>query len=243
MASIVSRSTAFLRRILEVALPFGRGKLLIVIASMVIQAVLQLGGVASVLPFLSVAAHPENFATSPLGQFLINTFRLTDPRQLVYVTGILAIAFLVIASASSIASQVIVSKYVHRLGHWLRLQLLVKYYSQPYSYFVSRNSSVLTKKANLDVIVFTAFLFSPLCDFVARLFTTIIIIVGLLVLEPMVTLVAGAFFGGFYLLFMSLTRHRVRTINEVSKETHRSLSQLVKQFIAGMRDIKLRNAG
>ena len=243
MASIVSRSTAFLRRILEVALPFGRGKLLIVIASMVIQAVLQLGGVASVLPFLSVAAHPENFATSPLGQFLINTFRLTDPRQLVYVTGILAIAFLVIASASSIASQVIVSKYVHRLGHWLRLQLLVKYYSQPYSYFVSRNSSVLTKKANLDVMVFTAFLFSPLCDFVARLFTTIVIIVGLLVLEPMVTLVAGAFFGGFYLLFMSLTRHRVRTINEVSKETHRSLSQLVQQFIAGMRDIKLRNAG
>ena len=243
MASIVSRSTAFLRRILEVALPFGRGKLLIVIASMVIQALLQLGGVASVLPFLSVAAHPENFATSPLGQFLINTFRLTDPRQLVYVTGILAIAFLVIASASSIASQVIVSKYVHRLGHWLRLQLLVKYYSQPYSYFVSRNSSVLTKKANLDVMVFTAFLFSPLCDFVARLFTTIVIIVGLLVLEPMVTLVAGAFFGGFYLLFMSLTRHRVRTINEVSKETHRSLSQLVQQFIAGMRDIKLRNVG
>ena len=243
MASIVSRSTAFLRRILEVALPFGRGKLLIVIASMVIQAVLQLGGVASVLPFLSVAAHPENFATSPLGQFLMNTFRLTDPRQLVYVTGILAIAFLVIASASSIASQVIVSKYVHRLGHWLRLQLLVKYYSQPYSYFVSRNSSVLTKKANLDVMVFTAFLFSPLCDFVARLFTTIVIIVGLLVLEPMVTLVAGAFFGGFYLLFMSLTRRRVRTINEVSKETHRSLSQLVQQFIAGMRDIKLRNAG
>ena len=228
---------------MEVALPFGRGKLLIVIASMIIQAVLQLGGVASVLPFLSVAAHPENFATSSLGQFLINTFSLTDPRQLVYVTGILAIAFLVIASASSIASQVIVSKYVHRLGHWLRLQLLVKYYSQPYSYFVSRNSSVLTKKANLDVMVFTAFLFSPLCDFVARLFTTIIIIVGLLVLEPMVTLVAGAFFGGFYLLFMSLTRRRVRTINEVSKETHRSLSQLVQQFIAGMRDIKLRNAG
>ena len=243
MASIVSRSTAFLRRILEVALPFGRGKLLIVIASMIIQAVLQLGGVASVLPFLSVAAHPENFATSSLGQFLINTFRLTDPRQLVYVTGILAIAFLVIASASSIASQVIVSKYVHRLGHWLRLQLLVKYYSQPYSYFVSRNSSVLTKKANLDVMVFTTFLFSPLCDFVARLFTTIVIIVGLLVLEPMVTLVAGAFFGGFYLLFMSLTRRRVRTINEVSKETHRSLSQLVQQFIAGMRDIKLRNVG
>ncbi len=243
MASIVSRGTAFLRKILEVALPFGKGKLVILIASMVIQAVLQLGGVASVLPFLSVAANPENFATSPFGQFLTNTFRLTDPRQLVYVTGIFAIAFLIIASASAIANQVITAKYTHDIGHWLRQQLLFKYYSQPYSYFVSRNSAVLAKKANLDVHMFTLYVFSPLCEFLARLFTTVVIIVGLLVLAPVVTLVAGGIIGGFYLLFMSLTRRHVRTINEVLKETHQSLSRLVQQFIAGMRDIKLRNAG
>jgi ATP-binding cassette, subfamily B, bacterial PglK len=243
MASIVSRSSAFLRRILEVALPFGRGKLLIVIASMVIQAVLQLGGVASVLPFLSVAANPGNFAASPLGQFLTNTFRLTDPRQLVYVTGTLALLSLIVASASSIANQVIVSRYVGSLGHWLRMQLLFKYYSQPYSYFVSRNSAVLTKKANLDVFMFTSFLLAPLCDFVARLFTTVIIIAGLLALEPVATLVAAVFFGAFYLLFMRLTRRRVRMINEVAKETSQGLSRLVQQFIAGMRDAKLRDAG
>jgi ATP-binding cassette, subfamily B, bacterial PglK len=228
---------------LDVVLPFGKGKLVILIASMVIQAVLQLGGVASVLPFLSVAANPENFATSPFGQFLTNTFRLTDPRQLVYVTGIFSIAFLIIASAAAIGNQIITAKYTHRLGHWLRQQLLYKYYSQPYAYFVSRNSAVLTKKANLDVHMFSAYVFSPLCDFFARLFTTVVIIVGLLVIAPVVTLVAGVIIGGFYLLFMSLTRGHVRTINEVLKETHHSLSRLVQQFIAGMRDIKLRNAG
>jgi ABC-type multidrug transport system fused ATPase/permease subunit len=243
MASIVSRSAAFLRKILEVALPFGKGKLIIVIASMVLQAVLQLGGVASVLPFLSVASHPENFASSQLGQWLMYIFGVTNPRQLVYITGTLAIVSLVIASASSIANQVIVSKYVGQIGHWLRMQLLFKYYSQPYAYFVSRNSSVLTKKANLDVFMFTSFLLSPLCDFIARLFTTVIIIAGLLVLEPVATIVAGLFFGAFYLLFMRLTRRRVRVINEVAKETSQGLSRYVQQFIAGMRDIKLRDAG
>ena len=237
MASIVSRSAAFLRKILEVALPFGKGKLIIVIASMVLQAVLQLGGVASVLPFLSVASHPENFASSQLGQWLMYIFGVTNPRQLVYITGTLAIVSLVIASASSIANQVIVSKYVGQM------QLLFKYYSQPYAYFVSRNSSVLTKKANLDVFMFTSFLLSPLCDFIARLFTTVIIIAGLLVLEPVATIVAGLFFGAFYLLFMRLTRRRVRVINEVAKETSQGLSRYVQQFIAGMRDIKLRDAG
>ena len=243
MASIVSRGAAFLGRILGVARPFGKGKLFVVVASMIIQAILQLGGVASVLPFLSVAAHPEGFANSEFGRFLVSTFHLADPRQLVYVTGTLAIFSLVIASASSIASQVIVARYVGSLGHWLRMQLLSKYYSQPYAYFVSRNSSVLTKKANLDVYMFTSFLLAPLCDFLARLFTTVVIIAGLLALEPVATLAAAALFGCFYVLFMRITRPRVRTINEVAKETSQGLSRLVQQFIIGMRDIKLRDAG
>ena len=243
MASIASRSLAFGKRILSVVLPFGRSKLVVVVASMIAQAVLQLGGVASVLPFLSVAADPEGFANSEFGRFLGSTLHLTDPKQLIYVTGTLAIFFLVIASASSIASQVVVARYVTSLGHWLRMQLLSKYYNQPYAYFVSRNSAVLTKKANLDVYMFTSFLLAPFCDFLARLFTTVVIIAGLLVLEPVVTLVAAVFFGCYYMLFMRITRSRVRMINEVAKQTSQDLSRLVQQFITGMRDIKLRDAG
>ena len=206
MASVTSRALAFLGRIYRVVLPFGRRKLFVVVGSMIVVAILQLGGVASVLPFLSVAAHPEGFAASGLGKFLVTTFRITDTRQLVYVTGVLAIITLVMASAATIASQVIVARYVQGVGHWLRMQLLSKYYSQPYLYFASRNSAVLTKKANMDINMFTAFLLAPLCDFAARLFITIVIAVGLLVLEPVATLVAGALFGCFYLLFMRFTR-------------------------------------
>ena len=242
MASITS-SLTFLKRILSVLLPFGKGKLFVVIASMIAQAVLQLVGVASVVPFLSVAANPEGFAESKLGSFLVSVFNLTDLKQLVYVTGTLSILALVVSSAFTIANQVIVAKYVGSLGHWLRMQLLFKYYSQPYPYFVSRNSSVLTKKAVHDLYMFTTFLLAPFCEFFARLFTTVVIVAGLLVLEPVVTLVAGAFFAAFYLLFMRLTRNRVRTINEVSKETSQGLSRFIQQFISGMRDIKLRNAG
>jgi ABC-type multidrug transport system fused ATPase/permease subunit len=237
------RSIDFLKRILSVALPFGKVKLLVVVGSMILQAVLQLGGVASVLPFLSVAAHPERFAESKFGQLLMSTFQITDPRQLVYVTGILAILALLLASGSAIWNQVIAARYVASLGHWLRMQLLSRYYSQPYAYFVSRNSAVLTKKANADVMVFTAFILNPLCDLAAKLFTTVVILAGLLVLEPVATLVAAAFFGCFYMLFMTLTRRHVRAINEVSKEASQSLNRLVQQFIAGMRDIKLRDAG
>src|SRR5260370_42371434 len=112
MASILSRSGAFLQRILSVSLPFGKRKFFVVVASMIFQAILQLGGVASVVPFLLGAARPEGFANSKFGQFLMSTFHLTDPKQLVYVTGTLSIFSLLIASGSAIASKVIVARDV-----------------------------------------------------------------------------------------------------------------------------------
>ena len=104
-----------------------------------------------------------------LASFWYRFSRSRINKQLVYVTGVLAILSLVVASASTIVSQVIVARYVGAVGHWLRMQLLSKYYSQPYLYFASRNSAVLTKKANTDVYMFTSFLLAPLCDFAARL--------------------------------------------------------------------------
>ena len=233
----------FLRKVVAIALPYGRVKLALVLASMFIVAILQLGGVASIVPFLSVAADPDAFAQSQFGRLLSSLFNLSDPKNLVYVTGALSIVSLVIASIAMIINQLVVSRYVGGLGHWLRMRLLNKYYSQPYSYFVSRNSAILTKKANLDVYMFTTFLLSPLCDFLARFFTTIVILAGLLVLEPAATLGCAIFFACFYLLFMRFTRRRVSEINQVSKEASQSLNRFVQQFIIGMRDIKLRDAG
>ena len=91
--------------------------MVVVIGSMVLQAIFQLGGVASVLPFLSVAANPESFASSKFGSFLVSSLNLSDPSQLVYVTGTLAIVSLLIASASSIANQIVVARYVADIGH------------------------------------------------------------------------------------------------------------------------------
>ncbi len=64
MLSSLSRGSAFLGKILSVVLPFSRRRFVIVVVSMIVVAILQLGGVASVLPFLSVAANPEGFAAS-----------------------------------------------------------------------------------------------------------------------------------------------------------------------------------
>ena len=106
-----------------------------VVVSMIATALLQLGGVASVLPFLSVAANPERFANSQFGYFsgVVVPHHRREAVGLRDRNSCHRVA--VLASASNIISQMVVARYVGDLGHWLRMQLLAKYYSQPYLVF------------------------------------------------------------------------------------------------------------
>ena len=174
----------------------------------------------------------------------MSIFQLTDPKQLVYVTGTLAILSLLIASGSAIANQIIVARYVS--SSWTLVAD-----AAPFQVLQSALSVLCLPQlcgsheegefGRLHVhLVSSLRRFATLWRGFSRRWLSLL---GLLVLEPVATLAAAAFFGCFYVLFMSLTRRRVRTINEVSKETSQGLSRLVQQFHSGMRDIKLRDAG
>jgi ATP-binding cassette, subfamily B, bacterial PglK len=241
--SFLRKSVNFVRDILDILLPFGRKSFAILLISMFVVAILQLIGVASIMPFLSAAAAPEQFQASKVGALLQEVFHTSTPAQLIYLTGIICIVLLVVVNAGSFVNQLIVAKYSSSLAHWLRMTLLESYYAKPYSYFLSRNSSVLAKKVNTDVYMFTTFLVAPLCDFLTRLMTTAVLAIALFCYQPVVVLSAMLIFLGFYLGFIKVSRNRVRMINHISKETSQNLSRINQQFLLGIRDIKLRSAG
>lgn len=233
----------FTKKILRIILPYGRSKLAFLLVSMLAVALLQLVGVASVMPFLAAAADPEKFKASKLGQLLEQVSHITDTKQLIYMTGTGCVLLLFLVNIVSFINQMVSTRYSTSLAHWLRMSLLNGYYKRPYSYFMSRNSSILTKKVNTDVFMFTAFLVAPLCDFLTRLFTTVMLGAGLLWFQPTATICAIILFAIFYLTFIKLSRKILININLTAKETGQNLSRFVQQFLAGMRDIKLRNAG
>ena len=115
MASVPIQSVQrFLARILSVVLPFGRRTVRrrgehdccghLAIGRSGLRPAVPLGGGES-----------GGLCRFEFWQVLSDRlFNITDPQQLVYVTGTLAIISLVVASASTIVSQIIVARYVGR---------------------------------------------------------------------------------------------------------------------------------
>ena len=78
-----------------------------------------------------------------------------EDRQLLLVAGIIAIAGLLASNAVNLLAEYVRTRYTQNFGHWLRVRLLRRMASQPYSYFLQRNSGDLLKKILSDVANYT----------------------------------------------------------------------------------------
>ena len=74
-----------------------------------------------------------------------------ENRQLLLVAGIIAIVALLLSNAVNLLSEYARTRYAQNFAHWLRVRLLRRMASQPYTYFLQRNSGDLLKKIMGDV--------------------------------------------------------------------------------------------
>ena len=107
-----------------------------------------------------------------------------EDRQLLLVAGIIAIVALLLSNAVNLLSEYVRTRYAQDFAHWLRVRLLRRIASQPYTYFLQRNSGDLLKKVIGDVMNYAGGVLLPLLDTVARVLTGVLLLATLFLVQP-----------------------------------------------------------
>src|SRR5215469_709787 len=141
-----------------------RNRLASVFSASLAQALFQVVGITSIFPFLAIAADPERIRRSHFGTQFLSLFPSMEDRQLLLIAGIIAIIALLLSNAVNLLSEYARTRYAQNFGHWLRVRLLRRMASQPYTYFLQRNSGDLLKKILSDVANYTSGVLLPLLD-------------------------------------------------------------------------------
>ena len=97
-----------------------------------------------------------------------------ENRQLLLVAGLIAIVGLLVSNAVNLLAEYARNRYAQNFAHWLRVRLLRRMASQPYNYFLQRNSGDLLKKIMADVMNYTNGVLLSLLDTVARVLTAVL---------------------------------------------------------------------
>ena len=242
MPSFLHNAFNLIRRVLFLARPYGRKKLAFVFFLSLAQGIFQVVGVTSIFPFLAIAADPDRIRHSQFGLRFLALLPPMSNRELLITAGIVAIVGLLLSNAVNLLAEYARTRYAHSFGHWLRVRLLRRMASQPYGYFLQRNSGDLLKKVVGDVMNYIDGVLLPLLDSIARGLTAALLLATLFLVQPVIALSATVGLGAFYLIIFRLLARKRQEANEGLRTSFAGSYREAQQMLGGIKPIKVHRA-
>ena len=238
----LQNASDLIRRVLFLARPYGRKKLALVFLLSLAQGIFQVIGVTSIFPFLAIAADPDRIRHSQFGLRFLALLPPMSDRELLITAGVIAIVGLLLSNAVNLLAEYARTRYANSFAHWLRVRLLRRMASQPYGYFLQRNSSDLLRKVMGDVGNYTGSVLLPLLDSIARALTAALLLVTLFLVQPVIALFTALGLGAFYFTIFRLLARKRQEVNEGLRTAFGGSFRDAQQMLGGIKPIKVHRA-
>ncbi len=216
-----------------------RRRALLMFMLMLLVAVSEVVGVASVLPFIAVLANPEVIQTNKYLAWAYDAFGFTTQRGFLLGLGAAFFVMLVgslILKAMGLWGQLRFSQ--NRSLTWTH-RLIAAYLRQPYDWFLNRHSADLATSilAEVDIVVNQALV--PAMQSIAHLMISVLLLSLLVAVDPMLALSVGIVLGGGYAAVAVALRNRMRAVGEERRKANRARFRVVHEAFGGIKDVKI----
>jgi ATP-binding cassette subfamily B protein len=228
---------SLLRRLWHHISPRRRGQFMLLLMLMLLTSFAEILSIGAVLPFLGVLTAPERIFEMPVAQPIIQTLKLTEPKELLLPLTITFGLAAVIAGTMRLLLLWASARLSFATGADLGINIYRRTLYQSYAVHCARNSSEvidgISGKANgviYSIVVPTLTLISSSVMLVA-------ILIALLAVQPLIALVA---FGGFGLIYMVIIRLTRKQLMADSRCVARESTQVIKSLqegLGGIRDV------
>ena len=183
-----------------------------------IMAILDMIGVASILPFLAVLTNPDliesNLILNSMFQFSTK-LGVEDNQNFLFVLGLIMFVILVVSLIFRALTTYAQLRFVHMREYSISKRLLERYLLQSYSFFLNNHSTDLSKTILSEVNLIVSKGIREVIELIAKGVLTIAIIILLILVDPILALVVGLSLGGAYVLvFFSIRGH----LDKIGKE-------------------------
>lgn len=206
-----------------------RKRAILLLIMIVIMALLDAIGIASILPFIAVLTNPSLIETNIFLNIMYQTsnrFGVETNQEFLFFLGVLVFLILVISLTFKALTTYVQVRFVYMREYSIGKRLVEGYLHQPYSWFLSRNSSDLGKTILSEVSQVISNGIKPLMELIAKSILAIVITTLLFSVDPKLTLIVGLSISFAYLVVFYFVRN---LLNRSGKERLKS-NQL--RFIA-----------
>lgn len=228
-------------KLLYILTPSERRSGLILVSLIMLMALFEVVGIASIMPFIAVLTNPQLIETNTI----LNTiFKATSVlgvvtyEKFLFFLGVCVFILLVLSMlirSLAIYTQI---NFVLMREHSISRRLVSIYLSQDYSWFLNKNSSDLGKTILSEVGTVIGNGLLPLMNILSQGSVSIALLVLLIVVDPKVAILSGVLLTLIYGSIIMLTSRKLKHLGQSSVRSNERRYAAVIEAFATVKAIK-----
>jgi ABC-type multidrug transport system fused ATPase/permease subunit len=207
-----------------------------------IMSLLDMIGIASIFPFMSVLTNPSLVETNTtlITLFKIsNIFEIENKQEFLFALGVIVFVLLIISLAFKTFVTYQQIHFVQMQEYSIGKNLIEAYLHQPYSWFLSSHSADVAKNILSEVSKVIGYGINPMIELIAKGAISISIITLLFIADPKLTIIVGLSLAAVYLLFFYFVRNYLNRSGEEQLKNNQLRFTAVSEAFGGIKEIKV----
>jgi len=227
------------RKSLALLDPRERRKLIFVFLGMLGAALLEVAGIASIMPFLALVGNPNLVHENEILRWLYTTLGFRSVNRFLLLVGFGVLAVLIVSNAVSAAANWALLRYSWMRNYTLSRRLLTAYLYRPYTYFLTRNSSTMARNILSEVQQIVEGILVPFLQILSRGLMVLFIAALLVAVNPSIALILMGTLGLAYGMMYFAVRRRLSVLGRERLEANRNRFRVAMEAFGGLKLTKL----
>ena len=203
------------------------------------MSLLDVMGVASILPFLTVLGSPDLVETNPVLSWTYNYLEFTNKTDFFFFLGGLVFITLVVSLSWKTVTQYKMLRFSLMREHSIGVRLFKGYLNQPYSWFLNRNSADLGKNLLSEIREVISKTLIPTFALISQGAVSLVIFIMLLIVDYQLALTVLAVLGLFYgLIYRSISK-LLKRVGTKRYESNRDRFKVASESLFAIKEVKI----
>jgi len=219
-----------------------RKRAVLLLIMIIIMALLDMIGVASILPFIGVLTNPTLIETNAILNTVYKTsssFGVETEQEFLFFLGLIVFVLLVVSLTFKALTAYIQTRFVLMRDYSIGKRLVEGYLHQPYSWFLSRHSADLGKTILSEVQQVVLGGLSPLMELISKTFLVITLVTLLVMVDPKLALIIGLSLSCMYLLIFYFVRNFINRSGEERLKNNQLRFIAVSEAFGAAKEVKV----
>ena len=230
------------KKLLFLLTPHERKRAGLLIIMITIMVLLDMIGVASVLPFVAVLTNPSLIETNVILNTMfqnLSMFGIETNQEFLFALGVLVFMLLIISLVFKALTTYAQVQFAQMREYSIGKRLIEGYLHQPYSWFLSRHSADLGKTILSEVSTIVGQGISPSMELIAKGMTAIALITLLILVDPKLAFIVGFSLSAAYLIIFYIVRKYLNRTGEERVTNNQLRFEVVSEMFGAAKEVKV----